>query len=493
MTPIVTTRSGAVRGAIADGVHTFKGIPYAAPPFGTHRFLPPQPVAPWSGVRAALDFGPTPPKPAIPAQVAAMLPEQIIPGDDCLNLNVWSPELGPARRPVMVWIPGGMFEYGTAATAWYDGGGFARDGVVCVTINYRVGAEGFLYLGAGNANRGLLDQVAALRWVQENIAAFGGDPGNVTVFGESAGAISIGMLLSMPRAEGLFHRAIAQSGAAHTAMSAATARCVGLLLAEKLGVAATREAIAAVPTDRVLHAQDELRADLMANPDPERWGVEVVTAMMLWQPVVDGDVIPASPLDRIAAGAGAGVGLVVGTNTDEHRLFLGGMIGQITEEALAGAAAARGLPVEAALATYRAAHPGAGAGDLFAAIQTDWYWRIPAIRLADAHAKRAAATYMYEFAWPSPQFGGLLGACHALDVAFVFDTLGHGTEPLLGAAPPQRLADTMHGAWVSFATSGDPGWPKYDLDRRATMRFDTASGIVDDPLAAKRAVWDGVR
>ena len=176
-------------------------------------------------------------------------------------------------------------------------------------------------------------------------------------------------------------------------------------------------------------------------------------------------------------------------------LFLvpSGAIDQVTAEALAGAVAAYGLPVEATLAAYRAAHPGASAGDLLAAIQTDWYWRIPAIRLADAHAKSAAATYMYEFAWRSPQFNGLLGACHALEIAFVFDTLGKGTEPLLGTDPPQQLADTMHAAWVAFATNGDCGWPKYDLSRRATMRFDTTSEVVDDPRSAERALWEGVR
>jgi para-nitrobenzyl esterase len=170
-----------------------------------------------------------------------------------------------------------------------------------------------------------------------------------------------------------------------------------------------------------------------------------------------------------------------------------GMIDQITNEALAGAVAAYGLPVEAALATYRAAHPGASAGDLLAALQTDWYWRIPTIRLAEAHAKSTAATYMYEFAWRSPQFNGRLGACHGLEIAFVFDTLGNGADPLLGPNPPQQLADTMHAAWVAFATRGDPGWPKYELSRRATMRFDTTSAVVDDPRSAERALWEGLR
>jgi para-nitrobenzyl esterase len=495
MNAVVKTRHGQVRGSVVDGVNTFKGIPYAAPPFGANRLQPPQTVEPWSGVRDALTYGPKAPQLPYPPPVDVLLPELAVPGEDCLTLNIWSSALGSARYPVMVWIPGGAFEYhGTGAAPWYDGSRFARDGIVCVTINYRVGAEGFLYLGDGNANLGLLDQVAALAWVRENIAAFGGDPGNVTVFGESAGGMSVGTLLSMPRAEGLFRRAIAQSGAAHQVTSAASARRVGLRLAETLGVAATREAIAAVPVDRLLQAQADLKTDLATHPDPERWG-EAVASMLPWQPVVDGDVIPARPIERIVAGAGAGVDVMVGTTTDEWRLFLviNGAIEHVTTEALARAVAAYGLPVDATLAAYRAAHPNAGAGDLLAAIQTAGWFRIPAIRLADAHAKSPSATYMYEFAWRSPQFNGRLGACHALEIPFVFDTLGHGTEPLLGSDPPQLLADTMHAAWVAFATHGDGGWPRYELSRRATMRFDITSEIVDDPRSAERALWEGVR
>ncbi len=493
---VVTTRHGEVRGGVADGVNSFKGIPYAAPPIGVNRLRPPQPVTPWSGVRDALAYGPKAAQLPYPPQLDMLPPEVAGAGEDCLTLNIWSPALGSAGRPVMVWIPGGMFEYhGTGASPWYDGSRFARDGVVCVTINYRVGADGFLYLGEGNANRGLLDQVAALAWVRENIAAFGGDPGNVTIFGESAGAMSVGTLLSMPCAEGLFRRAIAQSGAAHHAIPVATARTVGQRLAERLGVEVTREAIAAVSVDRVLMAQAELRDDLAAHPDPQRWGEEVVLSMMPWQPVIDGRVIPARPIDRIAAGVGGGIDLMVGTNADEHRLFLVpfGAIERVTADVLAGSVAAYGLPVDTTLAAYRAACPHASAGDLLAAIQTDWFFRIPAIRMAEAHAASRAATYMYELAWRSPQFDGRLGACHALDIPFVFDTLGSGTAALWGSDPPQQLADTMHAAWVAFATDGDCGWPTYAPGRRATMRFDTISEVVDDPRSAERALWEDVR
>jgi para-nitrobenzyl esterase len=502
---VIKTRQGEVRGSTIDGIHSFKGIPYAAPPFGANRLRPPQPVEAWSGVRDTLNFGATVPQPLGPSSLDDLLPNPHIPGEDCLNLNIWSPDLRSIREysscgiglPVLVWIHGGLFEFGTGAA--YDGSRFARDGIVCVTINYRVGAEGFLDLGDGNANLGLLDRIAALKWVQENITAFGGDPDNVTICGESAGAMSVATLLAMPRAEGLFRRAIAQSGAAHHTISTTTARRVRQHLANKLGVAATRESIAAIPVNRLIQAQAELNADLITHPDPEEWGSEVVAAMLLWQPVVDGDVIPSPPLDRIAAGAGAGIEVLVGTNTDEHRAMLlpGGAIDQVTPDALASAVAAYGLPVEETLFSYRALHPGASSGDLFAAIVTDWYWRIPALRLADAHAQVSSATYMYEFAWHSPEFDGLFGACHGLEIAFVFDTLDKKFKPfmgpLLGTNPPQQIADKMHAAWVAFATNGDCGWPKYDLSRRATMRFDLTSAVVDDPHSAERKLWAGVR
>ena len=494
----VKIANGELRGSVADGVISFKGIPYAAPPIGANHLRPPQPAASWSGVRNALKFGPKSPQVAYPKPFDLFIPELAGPGDDCLNLNIWTPELGVTGLPVMVWIPGGMYEFhATGACPWYDGSHFARDGVVCVTINYRAGAEGFLYMGDGAANCGLLDQIAALEWVQENITAFGGDPANVTVFGESAGALSVGTLLAMPRAEGLFRRAILQSGASHHVNSAASAERLGRYLAEKLGVAPTREAIAAEPAERLLEAQSALREELTAHPDPERWGSDVVTSMLPWAPVVDGNTIPARPIDRVIDGAAADIDLIVGTNLDEHRLFLAstGMIERVTEQTLTAFVLAYGLPPQPALAAYRAGNPNAWAGDLLAALQTDWYWRMPAIRLAEAHAGNAktASTYMYEFAWRSPLFNGQLGACHALEIPFVFDTLGNATEFLWGSEPPQQLADEMHSAWTAFAGNGDCGWPQYDLCRRKTMRFDLASKVVDDPRAAERKLWEGVR
>jgi para-nitrobenzyl esterase len=481
---------------------------YAAPPVGALRMRPPRPVEPWSGVREATVLGPEPPQPQFSGDdPTGLVFDPAVPGDDCLNLNVWTPDPGSAGLPVLVWSPGGAFHYSSGGS--YDGSRFARDGVVCVTFSWRTGADGFLYLGDGDdgANLGLLDHLAALTWVRENIAAFGGDPDRVTLCGESAGAMSIGVLLSMPRAEGLFRRAVLQSGAAHHVVPAGEAARIGARLAEVLGVPAAREAVAAVPVARLLEAQARVDAEVLTSPDPARWGAEVVASTMPFHPVVDGDVVPAAPIDRIAAGAGAGVDVLVGTNSDDWRLFpvLSGAVDRVTEEVLTGpvevhgaqSLAAFGLPAGTALRVYRAASPGASPGDLLAAVLTDWWVRVPALRLADAHAPAPAATYAYEFAWPSPAFGGRLGACHGLEIPFVFDTLDLGRRQMLGGAlgeaPPQELADLVHGAWVSFATTGDPGWPRYDLDRRAVQRLDTTPEVVLDPYARERRVWDGVR
>ncbi|KAF5571327.1 carboxylesterase 2 [Fusarium pseudoanthophilum] len=490
--PIVRTESGDIRGRTVDSVHVFKGVPFAAPPFGPNYFHPPQPPEHWEGVHDTLEFGPKPLQVPYPPGIAEGLAELVGSGEDCLTLNVWTPSFGTSGLPVMVWIPGGMFEFhATGATAYYDGSRFARDGVVCVTINYRVGAQGFLYLDDGIPNLGLLDQIATLEWVQQNIAAFGGDSSKVTIFGESAGAMSVATLMAIPKAKGLFHRAVVQSGSNPKVNSIATAKRIGQRLAEILGVDATWDAIKATPSDQILHAQAQLRGELTARPDPAFWG-EVALSFIPWAPTIDGDIIPVHPIDAVRAGASTGIDLLIGSNTEETRLFLvpDGSIDRITEDMLFAIAGVYGLPLEG-LDAYRELHPGASAGELFSAIQTDWFWRIPAIRFADEHANSAqASTYMYEFAWQSPQMGGRLGASHSLEIPFVFDTLGLGTEPLLGPTPAQELADTMHRAWVAFAMTGDPGWPKYDASRRSTMHFDAVSRAVDNPLDKKINLWD---
>jgi para-nitrobenzyl esterase len=486
------TRQGLVEGTLTGGVHTFKGIPYAAAPFGPRRMRAPEPPPSWDGIRDCTEFGPTVPKSPYVPPFDTLLPEPAIPGHDCLNLNIWTPDPGRAGLPVLVWIHGGAFTNGSGAVPQYDGTAFARDGVVCVTINYRLGADGFLFLDDGVANNGLLDQVAALQWVQDNIAGFGGDPSRVTVAGESAGAMSVITLLSMPRATGLFRRAIAQSGAGQHALTPGTAARAGGYLAEQLGVPANRAAIAAVPLQRLLDAQDALALDLQAAPDPVRWG-EIAADLMVFEPVVDGDVLPALPLRGLRAGAGRDVDVLIGTNTNEQRFFMvpTGALDYIDDAVLQAAAAAYGLD-ETALQAYRASRPGAAPGDILAAVSGDWFFRIPAIRVAEVRTQ--SPTWVYEFAWTTPQHGGRLGACHYAEVAFVFDTLqSEGADWLLGSEPPQSLADSMHHAWVSFACGGDPGWDRYTTGDRATMVFNTQSTLARDPHGDLRRLWDGLR
>ncbi|RBY83715.1 carboxylesterase/lipase family protein [Geodermatophilus sp. TF02-6] len=494
--PLVRTTSGTVRGTIRDGVHAFLGIPYAAPPFGPRRFAAPAPPEPWDGVRPATGYGPTAPKPPYAPPYDVLLPEPQIPGEDCLNLNVWTPDPGASGLPVFVWVHGGAFVNGSGAVPVYDGATFARDGVVCVTLNYRLGVDGFLHFADdGPANRGLLDQVAALRWVQENVAAFGGDPARVTVGGESAGGMSVGCLLAMPSARGLFAQAVLQSGAGHHALSTGTATRIGGYVAERLGRPAEREALAQVPVDELVAAQQAVVADATTVPDPARWG-EVTVNLMPFEPVVDGEVLPDLPIRRIAAGSARDVAVLVGANRDEQRLFLvpNGLIDLVTDQLVQMAVAGYGAPVAETLEVYGRGRPGATPGELLADVATDWFFRIPALRVAEAQAEEGAGAWVYEFSWPSPQYGGRLGACHALELGFTFDTLAleaHGA--LMGPAAPQALADEVHGAWVRFVRDGDPGWAPYDLDRRPVQDFGEQVRLDDDPRAEQRTLWDGVR
>jgi para-nitrobenzyl esterase len=492
--PVVLVPQGQLRGSEKEGVLSFKGIPYAAAPFGEHRFAAPAAAPSWDGVREALDYGPTAPKPPYESPFDLLLAEPVIAGDECLNLNVWTPGTDGGPRPVLVWIHGGSFVHGSGAVTMYDGSRFARDGVVCVTLNYRLGFEGFGLIEGAPANRGLLDQVAALQWVRDNIAAFGGDPDQVTVAGESAGAMCVTTLLSMPAADGLFRRAIAQSGAGHNVLRPATAAKVTAALAQRLGVTASAEAFAAVPIDDLVAAQAELTASIVAAPNPAVWD-EIATHLLPCEPVIDGEVVPSRPIDRLVDGAGAEVDVLIGSNSDEHAFFLvpTGAVDRVNDGWLSMVLAVVGADAAAVTAAYRADRPGASPGELMVAAIGDWYFRVPAIRVAEARTAHGSDTHVYEFGWRSPQFGARLGACHALELGFVFDNLDDPSgEPLAGSAPPQALADEMHAAWVGFVTSGDPGWAPYGAGR-AVRRFAEPSETVSDPRPALRQVWDGVR
>jgi para-nitrobenzyl esterase len=511
----VTIRDGVVQGRTSDGVSAFLGVPYAAAPFGANRMRPPQPVTPWSGTRTATQYGPTVPKGDYPPQYQPLFPEVVVPGDECLNLNVWTPQARDTALPVLVWIHGGSFMNGSGSVGEYDGTAFARDGVVCVTINYRLGAEGYLYLGDGYlgdgylgdgylgdgylgddaANLGLLDQLAALRWVQDNIAAFGGDPARVTVAGESAGAMSVITLLSMPAAQRLFRQAIAQSGAAAHTLTPEVGRMVAGYLADALGVPPDRDAIAAVPLDTLVRVAADLVVAVQTAPDPQRWG-SLALSLLPFAPTVDGTVLTAAPLDAIAAGQGSGVPLLIGTNRDEARLFLvaAGTIDLIDEATLAGAAGAYGLSPDG-LAVYRANRPGASRGDVLAAVITDWFFAVPGTRVAEAHAAAGAGnTWVYRLDHPEPAANHRLGACHGAELPFVFDTIDQAqTHPRIGDTPSQSVADTVHGAWVSFVRTGTPGWAPYEAGRRSTALLTDKVVEVDDPSGDERALWDGIR
>ena len=493
--PVVRLKDGVVRGKAESGVHAFLGIPYAAPPFDANRMRPPQPVRPWKGERDATAFGPTTPKGDYPPQFAPLFPEVVIPGEDCLNLNVWTPDPSATGLPVLVWIHGGSFMNGSSSVGEYDGTAFARDGVVCVSINYRLAAEGFLFLDDGIANLGLLDQLAALRWVQDNISAFGGDPARVTVAGESAGAMSVTTLLSMPLAKGLFAQAIAQSGAGAHTLTIREGRTVGGYLADALGVPPDRESIKAVPLDKLVKAASDLVVEVQTAPNPAKWG-QLALSLLPFAPTVDGSVLPAAPVAGIAAGRGARVPLLIGTNREEARLFLvaPGTIDVIDEPTLAAAAGGYGLGGNG-VAVYRANRPGASAGDILAALVTDWFFRVPAIRVAEARgASGAARTWMYRFDRPEPQANHGFGACHGVEIPFVFDTITRAeVRPLLGSAPSQAVADRVHRVWVDFITRGEPGWAPYDTASRTTGLLTEKISPVDDPAGDERALWEGIR
>jgi para-nitrobenzyl esterase len=492
--PVVQVRAGAVRGKAESGVRAFLGIPYAASPLGAHRMQPPQPVQPWHGERDATAYGPTVPKGDYPPQYARLFPEVVIPGEECLNLNVWTPDT-TASLPVLVWIHGGSFMNGSGSVGAYNGAAFARDGVVCVTINYRLAAEGFLFLDDGIANLGLLDQLAALRWVQANITAFGGDPARITVAGESAGAMSVVTLLSMPLAEGLFTQAIAQSGAAAHTLTKDQAQMVSGYLASTLGVPADREAIRTVPLEKLVQAASDLVVEVQTAPDPAKWG-SLAMSLLPFAPAVDGEVVPQAPLAAIAAGQGRQVRLLIGSNRDEARLFFvaPATTDLIDDATLEAAASAYGLSANS-LALYRAGRPGASAGDILAAVITDWFFAIPAIRVAEARTGTdSAPTWMYRFDHPAPEDNHRFGASHAVEVPFVFDTIGQqDLHPLLGDAPSQAVADQTHKAWVDFITHGDPGWPAYNTATRTTGLLSDRITATADPAASERASWDRIR
>lgn len=492
METIVSVTGGKVRGRTEGGISTFLGIPYAAAPVGPARFELPARAPGWDGVRDALEYGPTSAQSPYPAPIHALIGSDGIPGEEYLNLNVWTPDAGGSGLPVLVWIHGGAFVRGSNARAIYDGATFARDGVVTVSINYRLGISGFAAVPGAPLNRGLHDQVFALRWVQENIEAFGGDPGNVTIFGESAGGMSVVSLVASKLTRGLFGRAIMQSG---NGIAVATADDAGLVAAEvarQAGIAPTVAAFGELGPDRLRAAQNAMALDLMSDPDPARWGASIVRnglGIMSLFPVLDGDLVEALPSDVLAAQPDRGVPMLVGYTAEEFRFFTvpTGLAAAITEENLPAVLTRYGVN-PAVTPVYAANRPEASAADLFNVIITDAAFRDDTMRIAESVAAAGRSAHVYEFGWKSGAAG--LGACHVLEVPFVFDRLD-AAPALTGPNPPQALADEVHRAWVDFATHGDPGWDRFTLDRRAVRVFDSPASAVRvdwraDELAAVR-------
>jgi para-nitrobenzyl esterase len=459
---ITQTKSGSVRGFERGDVRTWLGIPYAAPPVGALRFRPPEPIAPWSGELDATLVGPV----AMQERnsVMAGLTDKTRISEDCLTLNVSAPSRG-SNHPVMVWIHGGAFVMGSGGVPLYDGITFAsRHDIVVVSINYRLGLFGFLLASDGNV--GLLDQIAALRWVQDNIAAFGGDPNSVTVMGESAGAISIANLLAMPAARGLFQRAVLQSGAgALVPPTRADAEAVTAQVLGDLGVGI--DGLADVPADKILAVQTQLL---------RQRGLAAIA------PYVDGVNIVAGPRQAALAGTIAPVPLLMGTNRDEWALFDALLPGTAKLVETQIRARIGDAATDALLAGYRV--PSELAGDIS--------FRIPALRLAEAYP---APVYCYR----CDVGGRMLGAAHAVELPLVWNHLANPfAQFLLGGEtkPFEAIALAMHDTWASFIRTGDPNgaglpqWPRYDAQRRATLVIDREhSHVEDDAGGAQRAVW----
>ncbi len=493
---LVETQYGKIQGVQEEAVSSWKGIPYAKPPLGALRFRPPQPPEAWLGIRQATQFGPVAMQSSVIEKLAG---RRLSMSEDCLTLNIWSPGADEKLRPVLVWIHGGGFEIGSGS--FHDGTPFAAHGdVVVVTLNYRLGPLGFLHLVepgseayAASGNCGLLDQVAALQWVQNNIATFGGDPDRVTVFGESAGAMSIATLLALPTAQGLFQQAILQSGAAQTVRSSTQATTIARdflkILDVRLEALSTLEQI---PAERLVEAASAL---------PDWRGTTGARDAIHFAPVIDGVILPQPPLQAIASGVAKHIPLVIGTTKDECLFypFADPTWREEDEETLIQRCKQQIGTAWAEVAPLYLQEKPAGQPLLkqLLSLLTFDHFIFPAIQLSEAQAKQGALVWAYRFDWHSPLFGG---AAHTVDRLFVWNLVASPmamVDRMAGNAPERlQLAKQMQRAWIAFARHGDPNipelptWPNYDLEERATMLFDRESAIQNDPNAEARQVWE---
>ena len=492
LTQAVKTSNGPVRGYQEDALAVFKGLRYGASPTGAARFKPPARPGPWSEVIDAVAYG----APAIQSGLAPgerrtspgdpPAPDEPASSEDCLFLNVWTPGLDHARRPVMVWLHGGGFANGSGGAAMYDGGALARKGdVVTVTVNHRLNVFGYLHLGdifgpdyARSGVAGMLDIVQALEWVRDNIAAFGGDPGNVTIFGESGGGWKVSLLMAMPCAKGLFHKAVIQSGPGLTGKPRAEATEIARKLLERLKVTRPGQ-LDEIPTEVI--SQESVAI-----------GGEV---MRLYTPIVDGEVLPRSPFEPDASPLAADIPLLIGTNKDENTLFMfshpkfGSYVDEDVERHATTAVGERAGRLVAELkrvfADYSPTH-------LISAIGTASGMWSNSIRLAERKAAQAAPVFMYMLTWETPVARGRLKCPHALEIPLVFDNVERARSFVGRGEEPQKVADQMSAAWLAFARTGDPNaaglphWPSYDARHRSTMVFDLESRVTADPYRGLR-------
>lgn len=460
--PVTRISTGELIGRAQDGIDRYLGIPYAAPPFGERRFKKPEPVTPWPEPRDAGEFGPTSPQTPYPGRIGTILPSIDRPGEDILTANVWVHSDARERGglPVVLWVHGGAFERGGAALGIYDGTSFARDGVVFVSINYRLGAEGFSVLEGVPRNLGLEDVAAGLRWVRDEIEAFGGDPTRITVMGESAGGSLVAALLARPDSRELVAGAIVQSGPTSAERSEKSGK-LSSDLAKRLGVPPTREGFASVAPQDLLRARTE-----------QVGGRSILSGAPAYVLTLDEDTLPIAPAAGLEA---ATQPVLIGANTQEYRLWF-------APEALAAIGglkfflATKALKIpKRAVTAYRKAWHGSNHGEVLGQLITDRLLRGPAI-LAARH--RTAPTYAYEFTWRTPKHE--LGATHALELGFVFDALSSDDARLMADSGPQELADRMHADWVNFIKTGDAGWPSFG-ERGQVRLYDETTELSSVP------------
>lgn len=475
--------TGPIRGHLHDTVRRFLGIPYAAAPTGDLRFKPPQSPVPWSAIFEANDPGPCAPQkirdfPCL--DVSPLVGTGGLDGADYLRLNVWAPDSGE-KLPVMVWVHGGGFVVGSKDATVSDGTAFARSGVICVALNYRLGIDGFLPIPGIPTNLGLRDILFGLAWVRDNIAAFGGDPDNVTLFGESAGAMATADLVTSPLGKGLFRRAIVQSGHGAMVREVSVAQRLVRRLAAKLRIAPTAAAFAGISPEAGWQAMEKLAKPFARIDLRDQQGYEPVFGISRFVPVYGDDVLPKKPHEALSVGAGSEIDVLIGTNAEEMNLYF--VPTKVRDKApglllrwLLGKSHPRPGPALRAYGWGRGAKPGR----VFTDAMTDLVFRWPSRRFAEEHRGR---THVYEFDWRSPACGGGLGSAHGMELPFMFDTLATVTGPsgLAGEHPPQELADRIHRHWVQFATDGTLPWPEFRREARHVHRL-AADQTIDEPV-----------